>query len=165
MLNVYLVSCNSRIFFLLDIRYCVFVCMLSCCTLYTDNTRNSADAKIARHASRLMPPTCKTPHLSMFVLSRIQDHGMLRSESASTCSSQATGLSVVCPFPHFVALGDHSPDESTNVTDRRTVHRRHARSINATYILSTRHRGLTACTPGLAPGPMLSNKYGRILPF
>jgi len=25
--------------------------------------------------------------------------------------------------------------------------------------------GLTACTPGSAPGPMLGNEYGRTLPF
>jgi len=25
--------------------------------------------------------------------------------------------------------------------------------------------GLTACTPGSAPGPMLGNEYGKTLPF
>jgi len=25
--------------------------------------------------------------------------------------------------------------------------------------------GMTACTPGLAPGPTLGNEYGRNLPF
>jgi len=25
--------------------------------------------------------------------------------------------------------------------------------------------GLTACTPGSAPGPMLGNKYGKTLPY
>jgi len=25
--------------------------------------------------------------------------------------------------------------------------------------------GLTVCTPGLAPGPTLGNKYGRTMPF
>jgi len=25
--------------------------------------------------------------------------------------------------------------------------------------------GLTACTPGSAPGPTLDNEYGKILPF
>jgi len=25
--------------------------------------------------------------------------------------------------------------------------------------------GLTACTPGLAPGPTLGNEYGKTLPF
>jgi len=61
----------------------------------TDWTKSSADAEIAQHVSRRMPPKSKTPYIPISVpplvfLSTIQNHRTLRSGSALVCHGTLT---------------------------------------------------------------------------
>ena len=69
-------------------------------------TRIPADAEVARHASRLKPPKCKTPHFphalytAEFKITRYYDQG--------TQIAKTPIYPVMCQFPLFVAC-DHNP--------------------------------------------------------
>jgi len=57
----------------------------TCIQIHVLNTSSSADAEVARHASRWMLPKWESTYPAIVFVSRIQDHMILRSRSASTC--------------------------------------------------------------------------------